>query len=68
MILALAFPNTQQWTRRYYPSTDAVEPYPGLPRAFLWRPTPLWAGVTVMLVGIALILALRPSEFLYWQF
>jgi hypothetical protein len=68
LFLSLVFPNTQQWTRRYVPSSDTVMAMQRFPRSLLWRPTPIWATFTVILVGVALIFSLQPSEFLYWQF
>ena len=68
LFLSLVFPNTQQWARRYVPFSDTVMAMQRFPRSLLWRPTPIWATFTVILVSVALIFSLQPSEFLYWQF
>ncbi len=68
LALVLLLPNTQEWMRRYYPSTDLVKPKRKIPKLLLWRPNRAWAAFTIVLIGIALVANMQPSEFLYFQF
>ena len=74
VLLALVWwaPNTQELMGRY---STALDPYPGgartrPPRWLQWRPTPLMAMVTGLILFLSLLALITetPSEFLYFQF
>ena len=68
LFLALALPNTQEWMSRYIPSLKKPILLGFVPRFVLWRPTPIWALISITLLSLSIVFALQPSEFLYYQF
>jgi hypothetical protein len=59
-------PNTQEIFRRYRPT---ISPLPRSGRKWWqWRPTPLFAGATVLLMVVIGINFDKVSEFIYFQF
>jgi alginate O-acetyltransferase complex protein AlgI len=68
ILLILVAPNTNEWMRRYMPSSKIPRSSLYLPKFALWRPTPVWAAFSIVLMSLSLVSALQPSEFLYYQF
>jgi len=68
LLLTLVAPNTQEWMYRYMPSSQKSRPGRFFPKFVFWRPTPIWATFSVVLISLSLVSALQPSEFLYYQF
>ena len=77
LLIALGFPNTLEIMRDYDPAITDTSPsalgrMPSLvrclDRCLVWRPTPRWAAVTVMLTTSGILALNRISAFLYWQF
>ncbi|CCQ75485.1 MBOAT family protein [Magnetospira sp. QH-2] len=66
--LALVMPNTQEWAHRFAPAFEKVARPRYLPDLLCWRPTRVWAVGLIAMATYALIMALQPNEFLYWQF
>jgi hypothetical protein len=71
-IIAFAFPNTQEITRRFEPALDFAHAHdpsvPRIARILTWRPSRRWA-IAIALLALTSILSLnRPAEFLYFQF
>jgi alginate O-acetyltransferase complex protein AlgI len=68
LFVTLALPNTQEWMSRYISSRQNPISQGFMPRRVLWRPTPIWAFISIALLSLSIIFALQPSEFLYYQF
>jgi len=71
LVIALALPNSLQFTARFEPAI-AFKPGPSilplLRAQALWRPTVPWAAAVVVLAAAVIIRIGGKSEFLYWQF
>ncbi len=61
------FPNTQQITASYQPTSDRIES-PLSPPVLRWSPTLPWASLTAILLTIGVLELNKVSEFLYFQF
>ncbi|MGC4014510.1 MAG: MBOAT family protein [Luteolibacter sp.] len=63
-------PNTQQLLRRYRPALGYAEfdPTPGKRRWWEWRPTPLFACITLVVLYLTAREFDKISEFIYFQF
>ena len=66
--IVLVLPNTQIWTRHFRPVIDHVELSAAWPRALTWTPSTAWSMFVLVLAAVAIVSALQPTEFLYWQF
>ena len=66
--IALFAPSSQEWLRRHQPTLEAVQGNSWLAQRLVWAPTLFWAFVTIALAITALLGAIRPMEFIYWQF
>ena len=70
ILIAALLPNTQQLMRRYHP---AFEIYHGEIRRLQcrwleWHPTLRWAGLTIIILTLAILGLTRVSEFIYFLF
>jgi D-alanyl-lipoteichoic acid acyltransferase DltB (MBOAT superfamily) len=69
LLIVLLVPNTQAWMSRYYPTAGMTPKITGAGAGRLfWRPIPAWGAFTIILIGLSLVSAMQPTEFLYFQF
>jgi D-alanyl-lipoteichoic acid acyltransferase DltB (MBOAT superfamily) len=71
LIVALWFPNTQQFLSRYIPTFGWAIPSDkptGPRRRWQWRPTRLWLAFTLVLLIVVGFEFNKVSEFIYFQF
>jgi alginate O-acetyltransferase complex protein AlgI len=70
LLAVFLLPNTQEFLRRYRPAIgmEAFEKFPGKRRWWEWRPTPLHAVLTLLLLYVVAREFDKVSEFIYFQF
>ena len=77
LIIALYFPNTQQWMTRYQPAlsysnSQQIKHQPkwliGFWQNLEWQPTRGWAAITAAITVTAFLGLAQVSEFIYFQF
>ena len=66
--VCVASPNSQQILRAFAPVLGSVAPPGPLQGAVEWRPTRRWAIAFGLVAAAVVLLAWRPSEFLYFNF
>lgn len=70
LLISVALPNVQQIMRRYRPAFETYRgEIPRLRQQWLeWRPTPVWAAFSGVMLALALMGLTHVSQFLYFQF